>query len=92
MYLSEPKPPESVTVVSQTVNNITLRWSHPDGELVRYKTILNQADAEDNEVNTHKIFMNLIPGTEYIIKIYSEAGDGTGSEMFTHTYYTGKFL
>ena len=73
-------------------DRITIQWDTPAGVVSRYKTKLNSAAAVDNGLNKMKTFSGLTAGTEYTIKVFSEAEDGTASDYVTNKYYTGNHL
>ena len=88
----EPNPPSTVRVTSQLTDSITIQWDTPAGVVSGYKTILNSASAVDNGLNKIKTFNGLTAGTEYTIKVFSEAEDGLASDYVTNTYYTGNHV
>ena len=79
-------------VTSQLTDSITIQWDTPAGVVSRYKTILNSAAAVDNGLNKIKTYNGLTAGTEYTMKVFSEAEDGTASDYVTNKYYTGNYL
>ncbi len=93
--LTEPNPPTTPTLVSKTQTTISVEWGSAtgffDGYQVYFFTGSQPEELFENKTSVHiqSTIDELLPATEYTVRIYSVVGDSKRSDPAMADFRTG---